>query len=93
MELLALSRLLNRPIEVRDSGGRGEIIIVISAGHTSGGSFNGDGRRYSRRDQLDIDLPQTPVWPGRTLQQCLCLITRRYHCPQQVIFFIAEYYQ
>ena len=51
VELLALSRLLNRPIEVRDKrGGWGEIIIVISTGHTSGGSFNGDGRRDPRPD-------------------------------------------
>ena len=42
VELLALSRLLNRPIEVRDKTDRG-FIIVLSSGHTSGGSFNGDG--------------------------------------------------
>ena len=76
VELLALSRLLNRPIEVREvRGGRGEIIIVISTGHTSGGSFNGDGGRYPRTVQLDIDLPQTHVWPGGTLQQCHQFIT------------------
>ena len=66
VELLALSRVLNRPIEV-SAGGDRQGIISLCSGHTSRGSLNCDGRGGEGTVGSAAHIPQTHVWTGRTL--------------------------